>query len=151
MGCKVETPLKRCIIQVGLGNGHIYHHMKRLDHCLWLCRIARTTGIFPSWTGSFLRKKSGEFEGKIRLAHQLHKDTTVRCMVATPLKRCILQVGLGHGHIHNHMKRLDHCLWLCRMARATGLPPRFAGFVPKERSREFERKIRLAHTAVCNC
>ena len=45
--------------------------MKRFDrdHCLWLCRMARTTGIFPCWTGYFPRKKSGEFEGKIQLAH----------------------------------------------------------------------------------
>ena len=61
--------LKRCIIQVGIGHGHIHHHMKRFDHCLWLCRMALTTGIFPGWTGYFPRKKSGEFEGKIRLAH----------------------------------------------------------------------------------
>ena len=36
-----------------------------------LGRMARTTGIFPGWTGYFPRKKSGEFEGKIRLAHPL--------------------------------------------------------------------------------
>ena len=30
----------------------------------------------------------------------LHKDTTVGCMVATPMKRCVVQVGLDHGHIH---------------------------------------------------
>ena len=31
--------------------------------------MVRTTGIFPGWTGYFPREKSGEFEGKIRLAH----------------------------------------------------------------------------------
>ena len=61
--------MKRCIIQVGLGHGHIHHHMKRFNHCLWLCRMARTTGIFPGWTGYFPREKSGEFERRIRLAH----------------------------------------------------------------------------------
>ena len=31
---------------------------------------------------------------------QLYKDTTVGCKVASPLKRCDVQVGLSHGHIH---------------------------------------------------
>ena len=31
---------------------------------------------------------------------QLHKDTTVGCKAGTPLKRCVIQVGPGHGHIH---------------------------------------------------
>ena len=31
---------------------------------------------------------------------KLHQDTTVGCEVVTPLKRCIVQVGLGHGRIH---------------------------------------------------
>ena len=69
-GC---TPLKRCIIQVGLGHGHIHHHMKRFNHCLWLCRMAQTIGIFPGWTGYFPREKSGKFEGKIWLAHILFR------------------------------------------------------------------------------
>ena len=34
--------------------------------------MVRTTGIFPGWTGYFPREKSGEFKGKIRLAHVLH-------------------------------------------------------------------------------
>ena len=33
------------------------NYMKRLDHCLRLCRMARTTGIFPGWTGYFPREK----------------------------------------------------------------------------------------------
>ena len=70
MCCKVATPLKSCVVQVGLGHGHIpesmnrNNHMKRFDHCLWLCSMARTTAIFPGCTGYFLRKKSGQFEGR---------------------------------------------------------------------------------------
>ena len=41
--------------------------MKRFDHCP--CGMARTTRIFPGWTGYFPREISGEFEGKILLAH----------------------------------------------------------------------------------
>ena len=39
--------------------------------------MARMTGIFPCWTGfsSGRGKKSGEFEGKIRLAHQRQLET----------------------------------------------------------------------------
>ena len=37
-----------------------------------------------------------------------------------------------HGHIHNHMKRLDHFLWLCRMARTNRFFPRVTGFFPKK-------------------
>ena len=44
-------------------------HPSPYEARLWLCRMARTTGIFPGWTGFFPREKSGEFEGKIRLAH----------------------------------------------------------------------------------
>ena len=36
------------------------------------------------------------------------------------------------------MKRLDYCLWLCHLARATGFPPRFTGFSPRKKSCEFE-------------
>ena len=44
-------------------NNHMERHMKRFDHCLWLCRMAQSTGFFP-------REKSAEFKGKILLAHQ---------------------------------------------------------------------------------
>ena len=73
VGCKVATPIKRCAAQVGLQglvtdtsmnhNNHMKRHMKRFDHFLWLCRMARSTGFF-------LRKKSGEFCEKILLAHE---------------------------------------------------------------------------------
>ena len=48
------------------------NYMKLLDHCLWLCRMARTTGYFPGITGFYPMGKSGEF----RLAHKakMHKD-----------------------------------------------------------------------------
>ena len=42
-----------------------------------------TTGIFPGWTGYFPREKSGEFEGKIRLAHK-------HCPLAKRLARLVL-------------------------------------------------------------
>ena len=72
VGCKVATPLKDAFFKLAsVTDTSMNHknHMKRLDHCLWLCRMARTTEIFLSWTGYFQRKKSGEFEGKIWLAH----------------------------------------------------------------------------------
>ena len=40
-----------------------------------LCRMARTTGIFPGWTGYFPREISGEFEGKILLAHSIRDSS----------------------------------------------------------------------------
>ena len=53
--------LKRCIIQVGLGHGHIHHHMKRFDPSpyealrqsgaaafVWRSRI----GLAPLWSGA---------------------------------------------------------------------------------------------------
>ena len=74
------------------------------------------------------------------------------CEVATPLQRCIVQVGLGHGSIHEpqyYMKRLDHLLWLCRFGpndlNFLGLDRIF----PEEkirRIRGLEGKIRSAHT-----
>ena len=33
------------------------NYVKRLENCLELCCLARTTGIFLGWTGYFLRKK----------------------------------------------------------------------------------------------
>ena len=44
-------------------------HPSPYEARLWLYRMVRTTGIFPGWTGYFPREKSGEFEGKILLAH----------------------------------------------------------------------------------
>ena len=37
-------------------------HMKRFDHCLWLCSVAWTTWIFLGWTGHFPRKNFGKFD-----------------------------------------------------------------------------------------
>ena len=36
--------------------------------------MVRTTGFFPGWTGFFPGKKSGKFEGKIRLAHERERN-----------------------------------------------------------------------------
>ena len=74
----------------------------------------------------------------IFLKIQLHQDTTVGCEVAAPLKRCIVQVGLGHRHIHNqinNMKQLNHCLWLWLMARS--FPLKTTKVFPREKSCEF--------------
>ena len=62
-------------------NKHMKRHMKRFDHCLWLCRMARST-VFFSW------EKSGEFEGKIWLApchHYEHKHA----VISAGTKRCL--------------------------------------------------------------
>ena len=63
------------------------NNMKRLGHCLWLYRKARTIGIFPGWTEYFLRKNSGEFEGEFRLAHQ--RANQAEHLAARCWARCI--------------------------------------------------------------
>ena len=51
----------------------------------------------------------------VSLKHNCKK--TMPCKVATPLKRCFVQVGLSHRltdksmNHNNHMKCFDHCLW----------------------------------------
>ena len=89
--------------------------------------------------------------GEMRFSQtQLHKDTTVGCKVATPLKDAFFKLAsvtdtsMNHN---NHMKRLDHCLWLGLMARGTGFSesPRITGFFSWKKSGEFEEKIWLAH------
>ena len=61
--------------------------------------MARTTGIFPGWTGKIPREKSGEFEGKIRLDHEPSFDELVRHypqtqnkFIKAPLKHTIFSV-----------------------------------------------------------
>ena len=45
----------------------MYHnnhwHMNCMDHCLCFGRMARTTGIFPGWTGYFQRKNPANLGG----------------------------------------------------------------------------------------
>ena len=81
VGCKVATPLERCVVHVGLCHAvtdtSMNHnkYMKSLDHCLWLCQMAWTTRIFPGWTRFFPRQKPwGKFERKILLAHLLSQS-----------------------------------------------------------------------------
>ena len=44
------------------------------DHCLCLCHMARTIGIFPGWTGYFLRENQIFHEGEIQIDHRSHKS-----------------------------------------------------------------------------
>ena len=47
------------------------NYMKRLDHCLRLWRMARTTGIFPGLDRIYPEEKIRRIREKIRLAHPL--------------------------------------------------------------------------------
>ena len=63
------------------------------------------------------------------------------CEVATPPQRCIVQVGLGHGSIHEphyYMTRLDHLLWLCRFGPNDLNFSAWTGYFPRKKSGEFE-------------
>ena len=67
VGRKVATPLKTCVLQVNhwqiiITINHNKH--KHFDHCLWFCRMAWTTRIFPSWLDISRGKNPANSRGK---------------------------------------------------------------------------------------
>ena len=122
--------------------------------------MVRATGIFLGWTGFFRRKKSGEFDGKIRLAHGDCRRRVQRGIDAKnrfDVKHCFApkaDVDIKLRLVHKRVHALVFIVWTCRVmiagaayirpllleparvikarsARAVTIMPKFVHFYPK--------------------
>ena len=91
--CKVATPLKRCVVQVGLGHWHI-HKSQAFQPLPMVISCGQNRKNFPGLDWIYPEGKSGQFKGKIRLAHWViwviaPKDETISLHDRLQLKRQI--------------------------------------------------------------
>ena len=114
MGCKVASLLKRWITQIGLGQGHIHHHMKRLNHCLWLsCMLyGPNNRNFPGLDRIFPEGKIQRIQGKNQVSSLPKLDSMQWLYWDTRLHHPIppgpgnVRIKPGHCLIHRQQKIL---------------------------------------------